>query len=106
MYSSIKLENISKSTHMSPLMTKKLIDIFYTSTDTILEKMEVAIDKEDFDQIFRTAHTIKGSASNLLFESLASVAKEIELSAQKEEYIDYGKKFLKLKDILKNTKII
>lgn len=106
MYTSIKLENISKSTHMSLPMTKKLIDIFYTSTDTILENMEIAIDKEDFDQIFRTAHTIKGSAANLLFESLAITAKEIELSAQKEEDIDYGKKFLKLKDILKNTKFI
>ena len=106
MYTSIKLENISKSTHMSPIMTKKLIDIFYTSTDTILDKMEVAIDNKDFDQIFRTAHTIKGSASNLLFDSLAITAKEIEQAAQKEEELDYAQKFLKLKDILQNTKFI
>lgn len=106
MNNTIKIEDVSKRTHMSMPMATKLIDIFYTSTHNILDQMEKAIKTNDYEQIFRTSHTIKGSASNLLFKDLELVAKEIEQASKEKVKIEYHNKFLQLKDILKNTKFI
>lgn len=106
MNNSIKIEDISKRTHMSIEMATKLIDIFYKSTYDILDKMEDAIKTNDFDKIFRTSHTIKGSASNLLFKDLEDLAREIEDASKNNINIEYSKKLIEIKVVLANTKFI
>ncbi|NQY21875.1 MAG: Hpt domain-containing protein [Campylobacteraceae bacterium] len=102
----IKIEDISKRTHMSIEMATKLIDIFYKSTYDILDKMDDAIKTNDFDKIFRTSHTIKGSASNLLFKDLEDLAREIEDASKNNINIEYSKKLIEIKAVLANTKFI
>ncbi len=102
----IKLQDIANKVHFTHENTKKLIDIFYTSSNTILENMLIAIKEKDFDGIYRQAHSLKGSSSNLLFTSVAQIAREIEDAAANKKEYNYEEHVINIKDILKRTQII
>ena len=60
----------------------QIIDIFITETPALLEQMDGFFQSGDHQRIFRTAHTIKGSSSNLSAAGVSNAAREVELPAR------------------------
>lgn len=102
----IKIEAIADKLNFSIENTHKILDIFYESSNTILNNLETSINTKDFDKIYRNAHSIKGSSSNLLFNEVYSIAKDIEKSAQQKSDYPYLEKVNEMRTIIKTTKII
>lgn len=103
---SIKLDDIATRLRFSPENTKKLLEIFYTSSKTILEHITEATKNNDFESIHRNAHSLKGSASNLLFTHISDIAKEMEEAASKQEKRAYKEDVARIESLLKNTEIV
>lgn len=106
MGNSIKLDDIAKHLHFTHENTKKLLDIFYTSSKTLLDNIQEAIQTNDYETIHRNAHSLKGSSSNLLFSHVSEVAKKIEDAASKKEKYPYKDDVTKIETLLKNTEIV
>ena len=67
-----------------------LIESFVQESNDAITKLKDAIDMNDFDQIVKTAHYIKGSSGNLKFNEIYEMAKEMELNAKEpNENFDY-----------------
>lgn len=81
-----------------------LIDVFLESSKMELEKLNAALEKNDLDLIYRSAHAIKGSAANLLLKDIAKQAKEIELKAGGKEDYDYKGNVKQLEHMINNIR--
>lgn len=55
-----------------------ILDAFWRSTNDLLSQLNGQIQSGDFAEAARTAHAIKGSASNVGANLLANIAKEME----------------------------
>lgn len=62
----------------------KVIDAFLIDTPLLIEQLQSAIIKQDFEKIMYRAHTLKGCCANISATALASVARDIELAAKEE----------------------
>lgn len=62
-----------------------LVGSFLDESKEILEKLFVAVEARNYEEITLHAHSIKGSAANLRFDEITEVAKAIELSAKAED---------------------
>ncbi len=78
-----------------------LFEVFLSSANDSLDKLEEAIEVNNMDGIFHAAHSLKGSSSNLTLMHIAELAKEIEEAGRAKEVIDYKEKFAVLKQLLK-----
>jgi len=81
-----------------------LIEVFIDSADESLKMMSLAIENNDYDSIFQSAHAIKGSAGNLTLLEIANLAKEIELEARDSKNIDYKELYHQLKTLIQSIK--
>jgi len=54
-----------------------------------LDRAAKALDDQDYETLFRAAHTLKGSLGNLNLNELAAKALEMEMHARKEQDYDY-----------------
>ena len=59
-----------------------ILDAFWQSNDEILRQLESDLSAGDADGAARSAHALKGSASNLGATCVAETAKQIELAAK------------------------
>lgn len=66
-----------------------LLEVFFQSANESLEKLYVAIEQNDLENIAFFAHAIKGSAANLTLEDISKKALFIEKSAKAKESIEY-----------------
>jgi len=66
---------------------------FIEYTPNAMNNLEDAIASGDKSDIIRTAHTIKGSASNIAAEQMSYIAKSIELATSENQEIDYNSSF-------------
>jgi len=69
-----------------------------------LKMMSLAIENNDYDSIFQSAHAIKGSAGSLTLLEIANLAKEIELEARDSKNIDYKELYHQLKTLIQSIK--
>ena len=76
---------------------KMLIEVFLEGTEESLNNLKNAIQINDFDAIFRSAHAIKGSAANLTLSEISNIAKEMEANAREELEFNYQDAYEKLK---------
>jgi HPt (histidine-containing phosphotransfer) domain-containing protein len=60
---------------------RELVELFANTGAADFEKIESGLASSDADTVMRSAHTIKGAASNLGFADLSDTAKIIEESA-------------------------
>ncbi|MEA3513666.1 MAG: Hpt domain-containing protein [Campylobacterota bacterium] len=79
-----------------------LMEVYLDSTLENIDKLEKAIESNDFESIYQLGHSLKGSSSNLLFKDIASVAKDIEENGKNKIAIDYKEKFNLLKTLVSN----
>ena len=106
MQRTIEIQKIANRVNFTVENTHKLLEIFYESTDKILNNLETYIKQNDYDKIYRNAHSLKGSSSNLLFDDVYVIAKEIESSAKEELDYPYLNKLHEIRAIIKTTKIV
>ena len=66
-----------------------LLEVFIEGAKENLETLKGALEENDYVLMSETAHAIKGSAANLLLDDIVKPALQIELSAAKQEKIDY-----------------
>jgi len=74
-----------------------LLEVFLEGAEESLENLKNAIDTNDFDEIFNTAHAIKGSSANLTLMDISNLAKDIETNAREKNAINYLEKYELLK---------
>ncbi len=75
----LKLYNLSKLEAMNDQsFTDKMVDLFLTNIPLDLDKMEKAINEEDYDLVTSIAHKIKPSAAYVCVDSLFDDVKNIE----------------------------
>ena len=73
---------------------EETIRIFLSHTPTLVAALSEAVSSQDAQVLFRTAHTLKGSASNLGAGPLAALSKELEAMGRAgaiqdaEEYVE------------------
>lgn len=63
----------------------ELVDDFVSSTRTYLDSLEVALDAEDDDAVFKTAHTMKSAAANMGATRFAEMCRTIETAGRARE---------------------
>ena len=81
-----------------------IMDSFLENTKINLASLGEAIKSNDFEQIVRSTHAIKGSALNLLLDDIGNLAKEVELNAMDKKSIDYLKLYDELRLLIKGIK--
>ena len=59
----------------------EIAGIFLETSASNLSKLQTAINKENAQDVFNAAHSIKGSAGNMGFMEIFEVAKELEMKA-------------------------
>jgi len=80
-----------------------LMEAFSISSIEIMGNLKVAIEENNFDDIFYNAHSLKGSSSNLLLDDIAEISAEIEKQSKEKNNINYLDKYNKLELLLKDA---
>lgn len=60
----------------------ELLDIFISTSFSDIEKINLGLAENNTDNVSRAAHSIKGASGNLGFQTIASLAKDIEMAAK------------------------
>lgn len=66
----------------------ELVDIFVTSAEEDIQKLNEALCIDDSKAVAEAAHSLKGSSGNLGFSAIADLASKIEQGARKNELTD------------------
>lgn len=98
----LDLEKIAKELEFDLEDVEMLLEVFLESVQESLISLKNAIESKDFEAIFKAAHSIKGSAANLLLKDISELAKEIELAGRKEKEIDYQTKYNELSRMIED----
>lgn len=65
--------------------TREIIDAFQRSTDGLMAALRDQLGKGDFGEASKTAHALKGSASNVGAVRLATAARDIEDACRRQD---------------------
>ena len=84
-YTNLDHEAMAKAIGLKVKHMPILIESFLEESDPILEKLQLAVESQDYATIRAAAHSIKGSAGNLRFSELAEMAKELEHAGDKSD---------------------
>jgi HPt (histidine-containing phosphotransfer) domain-containing protein len=80
-YSQLNHEEMAKAIGLKVKHIPMLVGSFLEESSPILERLQTAIEVNNYSEIQSSAHSIKGSAGNLRFSELSEMAKEIEHAA-------------------------
>jgi HPt (histidine-containing phosphotransfer) domain-containing protein len=101
---SIDLQKIADALDFDLEDVEMLIEVFLESTEESLGLLKTAIQNNDLEEIFKSAHAIKGSSANLTLVNISNIAKEIEKDARDGNYINYIEKYEILNTMISNIK--
>ena len=105
----MNIEKIAKDLDFEIEDVMMLLEVFLVTSKKSLENIFNAIESEDYETIYKAAHSIKGSAANLLLEDISEQASNIEKNARNKELVNYTKLGTKLESYItkieKNKKI-
>jgi len=105
MNTNIDLQKIAHELDFDIEDVEMLVDVFKETAQESLVKMKEAIKNNNFEDIFTSAHSIKGGAANITLNEISSLAEDIELNARAKNSIDYLEKYNKLENMLSNLNI-
>jgi|SaaInl8_200m_RNA_FD_contig_21_1537081_length_1697_multi_13_in_0_out_0_3 HPt (histidine-containing phosphotransfer) domain-containing protein len=80
-YSKLDYEEMAKAIGLEAKHVPMLLMRFVEEATVSLEKLKVAIDELNFEEIEQHSHSIKGSSSNLRLSVIAEMTKRIEQEA-------------------------
>lgn len=99
-------EKLLKDLMLRPEQLIMLLNVFITKMDQLMSQLKKAVALNDFDEIARLAHNIKGSSSNFRIESLHVLASAMEDAASsKIMTFDYMQIYSELKRELSKISI-
>jgi len=104
--STYSIEDASKQSGLPMIVMNKIITSFIDTIDKDLEKLNLAIEKNDFNEIESFSHKIKGAALNLRMENISKVTENIESQAINKENISLESNFELLKKEIEQIKLI
>ncbi len=81
-----------------------LLEAFLESSQQTLIEMKNAIDQNDLESIFSSAHAIKGISANLTLNNISEIAKDLEFNAREGNEMDYISGYEKLKSLIEAIK--
>jgi len=81
-----------------------LLGVYFKSVVDDLKRLEIAIEKKDFEDIIKFAHKIKGSSLNLRFNEIGEIAQKIEKNAKDKNNINYKNEFNKMQKKIEKIK--
>lgn len=106
MNNSIDLQKLADDLDFDLEDVEMLIEVFVETATESLTVLKTAIENDDYEQIFNTAHSIKGSAANLTLSNISEVAKKLETMVRAEEKNDYFEVYLELSQLINNIQCI
>ena len=83
---------------------REILNAFWRSTDDLLSALNGQIADGDFTEAARTAHAIKGSASNVGAQFLAETAKALEAACRDEDGAKLAASYETAKDAVVSTR--
>ena len=105
-YSNLNYAEMAGSIGLKEKHMPMLIGSFLEESSLILDRLENAINAKDYGSIKLEAHSIKGSAGNLLFTDIYDMSKDMELSAgESDASFDYLGHFSAIKDAVLTIKL-
>jgi len=93
----LDIESISKKRRLPKNILIKLIKSFLSSAQDDLEKLDLKISENNYQEIFALSHKIKGAALNLGLDEISNICKELEENSKNHKKFDYKNLFEKLK---------
>jgi CheY-like chemotaxis protein len=80
------LDNIrSLQTDNGPDLVGKVVGIYLDRSPSLIDALEQAVQNGGFEDISKTAHSLKSSSANLGAMALAGLCKELEIAGKKQE---------------------
>lgn len=98
----IDLNKIAEELDFDLEDVEMLMDLFLETANEKLKKMEIAIENNNLDDIYRLAHSIKGSAGTINLNNIYELSAFIENNARNSIQIDYKSKFIELKNLIES----
>ena len=71
------------------VQVKEMIALFLSTTPSELSQLSKAVDRRNWEEIYKLAHRIKPSIEVLEVDSVKPLIKEVEISARKQENYDH-----------------
>lgn len=100
----IDLQKIADALDFDLEDVEMLTEGFLESSQESLSALKSAIEANDLEFIFRYAHAIKGSASNLTLDGISSLAKEMERCSRENKEINYQDSYERLASLINAIK--
>jgi HPt (histidine-containing phosphotransfer) domain-containing protein len=72
------LENLRDVLDGDPELLNELIDLFLVDAPALMQSLNDAVERQDAESLTQTAHSLKGSASNLGARGMAAVCAHLE----------------------------
>jgi len=102
---SIDLQKIADELDFDLEDIEMLMEVFMESTQESMDLLKIAIDNNNLDEIFKSAHAIKGSSANLTLMDISNIAKEIEHEARESNNINYLERYEILNNMISKLQI-
>jgi HPt (histidine-containing phosphotransfer) domain-containing protein len=83
-----------------------LIPGFLNNRRKDIENMESCLDQENFEQIERLGHSMKGSGAGYGFDGVSEIGKDLEIAGKEKNVEDIKKGIEALKDYLHRVEIV
>ncbi len=83
-----------------------LFSVFQKSAKDNLFKLDIAIQENDFNSIYMSAHNLKGSSGNMCLDEVYEISKKIEEASRKKIEMDYRQMFIEIDHIFKNLTLV
>ncbi|MCQ2754999.1 MAG: Hpt domain-containing protein, partial [bacterium] len=93
------IPRIEKDLGLDKEIIDQLLEEFFEQTKTDLDKLGVAIEKSDFEQVDQIAHSIKGASANLCLDKISELAKELEFMGKNKDLTNAKETFETLASI-------
>ncbi len=100
----INLEKIARQLGFEMQEVQMLLEMFLETASLSMQSLEDAINAKDFESIKQEAHSLKGSAANLMLDDIFNISKELEDAAKDKLDINYKRIYSLLETQLNSLK--
>lgn len=94
------LLELSKKVGLNKEVGIKLIKLFIESLEELVPRLEAAMQQKNIDNVYSTAHKLKGAAAALYIDEVVNSMEELEQSALAKNIQDHGGKVTFLYDFM------
>ena len=97
-----RVNNICNNLGLDYDISKMLLDDFMYNWDILKKELEVAISKENYDEVRAISHSLKGSAGSLQLDTVYNLCKDMEALAKNKAHKESNDTYKNLFDSIKN----